>query len=286
MSPTRKWLLYSVYSIVITVFFLYLQFPSDVFETFIVSHANQIDPRLRLTVERIKPSLPPGIDITAASVHYGDKIAFTADTMRVVPKYETLFRPDTVYRFAGRAHGGRVNGELTRFENDQVRIEAEFSGIQVSDISAVQAFSTNDIAGVCDGTIGYQNRADAGGVFNTKISISNCTVALATPLPNLDALTFSRITAEVVYDNDRLQIKNCSLNSRQGTGKLAGTIQFRQPRESSRVDLTGSLKPNRIMLMAIKSLLPENLFAQISSGNRELTIRIRGTIGKPNIMFN
>jgi type II secretion system protein N len=123
-------------------------------------------------------------------------------------------------------------------------------------------------------------------VLDTTLSISNCSVELPTPLANLDTLAFSRVTADIALDKDRLEIKNCNLMGRQVAGEFTGMISLRNPYEKSSLNLTGTLKPNQIMLAAMKDLLPEYAFAQISSGKKEFTIRIQGPVENPNVRFN
>ncbi len=286
MKQTRKKFFYFVYIIVATVFFLYLLFPSDVVKAYIVTHANGVDPNFRVTVNDVKPSLPPGIRIADVSLYCAGQIVFSAEKVTVLPQYAKLIHPDTAFTLSGTAHGGRIKGRLTIEKDNHVGFDVELFSIQLETIPAIQSLFKEGISGRCSGTIRYRSKAGIGGVFDSTLSITNGTVEIVNRSLNLDTLIFDQISANIVLDNDRLRIKNCDIVSRQGNAKFAGTIQLRNPREKSTLNLTGNLKPNAALLTAIKGALPRGVFAKTGSGKTDLTLRLRGAFENPDVTFN
>jgi type II secretion system protein N len=286
MKQTRKTFFYFVYIIVATAFFLYMLFPSDVVKAYIVTHANGVDPNLRIRVDDVTPALPPGIRIVAASLYCAQHVVFSAERITVSPQYAKLIQPDTAFILTGTAHGGRLKGTLTIEKDNPVVLDTKLFDIQLERIPAVQSLFKEGVSGRCSGTIRYRSKTGTGGVFDSNLSISDVTVEISNRSLNLDTLIFDQISANIVLDNDRLHIKKCDVASRQGNAKFTGTILLRNPREKSTLNVTGTLKPNQVLLAAIRSTLPKGVFARVSSGKKDLTLQLRGAFENPTVRFD
>ena len=60
MKNAGKWLLCSIYIIVITALFIYYLFPSDAVKKYIAFNLNRANPELNITIDNIKPVFPSG----------------------------------------------------------------------------------------------------------------------------------------------------------------------------------------------------------------------------------
>ena len=63
MKPSKTTLLYTLYIIGITLFFLWYLFPSDTLKDYLAYRLGQSNPDVTVTIDRISPVLPPGIKL-------------------------------------------------------------------------------------------------------------------------------------------------------------------------------------------------------------------------------
>ncbi|MBW1699089.1 MAG: type II secretion system protein GspN [Deltaproteobacteria bacterium] len=271
-----------------TVFFLYWNFPSEAVKTYLVTHANRVHPDLRITMDHIKPVFPPGIQIDIR-LHHGDRTLFFAQKLKAVPQLKSFFGQKTIYNLSGITYGGKLKGTLSLSENKpahQIYIDANLFGIQLEKIPIVQSLFEADISGTCDGRVIYRDRVGRRGRFNTKFSVSGCKLKSTTPFLGSEILVINQITAEVVIDNNRFQIKNCMLKGPQGSGRLSGIITLRYPPQASTLNLTGTLNPSSEFLAVLEKEYGNSRFSKKGSDRMDLFFRIDGALKSPNVVFN
>ena len=286
MSKTRKRFLYLVYMFAVTGVFLYLQFPSDTAKTYLTAHANTVDPFFRVSLEEVKPTLPLGLRVSPVRVYWKRYLAFETDLVKIVPRYTSLIGPDLELNLSGVVYGGELVCRLTIGQEQQVNLDIDLSNIQLEQLPALRTRLRSIVPGTCSGSISYRNRKGATGKSSAKFSLSNVSIRTTIRGSNIQTITINRIETDVVLEEDNLQIKNCRVNSPQGNGNFVGMIYFGEPDAQIELNLTGTIKPNQVVLATIRPLLPKELFTQISSGNKELGISIRGPLDDPIVVFN
>jgi len=72
MKISKKSLLYTVYIIGITGFFLYYLFPSDALKSYLAYRLSQANPDITVTIDRISPVIPPGINLHDVGIVHQD----------------------------------------------------------------------------------------------------------------------------------------------------------------------------------------------------------------------
>ena len=61
ISNYKKWLGYLLFALILTVVLLYYRFPSDAVRDYLQAMAERANPRVVLSLERVKLSLPIGL---------------------------------------------------------------------------------------------------------------------------------------------------------------------------------------------------------------------------------
>ena len=286
MSKTRKWFFYAIYIIAVTGLFLYIQFPSDAAKAYITGHANTVDPFLRVSLGDVNPSLPIGLRIAAVGIYWKRYLAFETGRVTVYPRYATLMRSDVEFRLSGVAYGGGLDSRLTIVKKKQVSLKTDFKNILLEQLPAVKSPLKPGLSGACSGTLSYRSKTGTSGVTNAKLTITNAAINLATLSDSPLSFTLNRIEAEVVLEEDRLQIKRCQLNGPQGNGQFDGIVYLGESKRNIELDLKGTFKANQALLTDIKSMLSKDLFTQISSGKKDLGLTIQGSLEDPTVSFN
>ena len=280
MKNAGKWLLYSIYIIVITVFFIYYLFPSDAVKKQIAFNLNRADPDLNITIDNIKPVFPPGLKLYNVSFYRLSNLLLEAEQIKITPGLLSLFRPKTTFFFKGRAYEGILKGRADITAN-KLMINADLSGIWTKDIPVVQDLSNRKISGMLSGKITYSGDKEFAGTVNAELTLSDCEVELLTPVFNLESFTFESIEADVAMNNQNFQIKQCIAKGRQIEGNVSGFITIEDPPGKSVLNLTGKIKPHSLFLADLKKVFPTDLLFKKRHGKNGFPVRLSGTFDEP-----
>ena len=106
MKNAGKWLLCSIYIIVITALFIYYLFPSDAVKKYIAFNLNRANPELNITIDNIKPVFPPGLRLYNVSLYRLSNLLIEAEQIKITHGLLSLFRPKTTFFFNAEAYEG------------------------------------------------------------------------------------------------------------------------------------------------------------------------------------
>ena len=85
MNKLIKWVLYSGYVIVVTLFFLYVLFPADAAMEYFSGYLAKHHPEYAVTADIVKPSFPPGLNFRTVSIAYKGDTWIDLERVRVRP---------------------------------------------------------------------------------------------------------------------------------------------------------------------------------------------------------
>ena len=289
MNTTKQWLAYSVYFIIVIVFFLYTQFPSDTVEKYIINNLSRAVPDYRVSMERIKPSfLPIGVKLYNVNLDSETGPALHFETLKINPGLFSLLGKTPIVSFKGEIYQGTVKGKIEFAEtipSGPVAVDAKLSGIHVEKITWLELFFSSKMAGILGGTIAYGSDKTA----RTNLTLNDLSVELATPLLNmknltLHKLTFKTIEAKAELKRKRLQVKKINFTGDQANGDISGFIMLRSPVGKSHLNLNGTVTPSPAFLEEVEKNIPFELgflFGN-TSGENGFPFRIKGTFDKPD----
>jgi len=286
MNNTRKWLPYSLFVIAVTTFFIYYLFPSEKVKNYITFNLNKSYPGINIAIDHVKPAFPPGLRLYNVNFYMHD-LLFRSEQIKIAPGLLSLFRSKVIFFFKGRAYTGILEGkgEFTK-KRPKVMIEGKLSGMQIKEISAVKDFTGRNISGVLDGKFTYWNENESGDNLKAELIISDGELELLTPVFKLRSVPFSRIAADLVMKNRKLQVKRCIIKGDQMNGSFSGTITLKNNPGQSYLKLSGTIKPHPTFIEKLGKDLPANLLPKKIFGKDGVRIRVYGTIGKPRFFLN
>lgn len=285
MFNTRQYFLYTIYGIMVTVIFIYVLFPSETVKAYLIQGLNRSNPDLSMTIDRIKPVFPPGIKLSAIDLYRSGKSLMDVGQITIRPKYLSLFGENQSANFTGDVYGGNFKGTavlLTR-EPEPVRpmeINADFSGIQIEQIPFFETVFKRKISGRLQGKVLYKGK-ELAGTLTGNIILADSTIALPTSVFNLDHLTFESIEADLAFQSQMLQVKNCTLTGQQVKGSFSGFIRINTPFKESGINLSGTFKPQPSFIPALTQNIPKGLLPITVLSENGFTIRLRGTFAEP-----
>lgn len=286
MKKIRKWLLYALFVIGMTGFFLYWLFPSETAARFIAVKIGEAAPELNVEIGRVKPSFPPGLAMGGVRVFHNGVLIMEADRLDVTPELTSLLRPAKVFNFQSMLYDGTANGKtvVTMEENTEkpdIDVNAELAGLEIGQVRALRERTDYKVSGQLDGTITYTKKAaDESGDANLKVS--DLIVELVTPFLSLGSVTFRNITAEMAMDRaKRIRIRQCLMSGDQADGRLTGTITLKEVPEKSVLGISGNIKPHPAFMKEMGGEGIVTAFLKRRPGDKGIPFRIYGTIAEP-----
>jgi type II secretion system protein N len=283
MKISRNRLLLSAYIIGLFVFFLYICFPSDSIQTYLANRLSNMSPQIRVTIERVKPALPPGIRLFNVQLYHQDNFWGSIENIKLIPSLLSLFGSETEFSFQGNAYTGEIKGNAEIRTNSpavSMTVDTTLSGIQVKDVEAIQDVSDNNISGILNATLAYtidaRNRTMKG-----TLKLSDSRLELAVPIFNQDLLTFRDVQAEILLNNQTLTIQRCSIEGNQLDASISGSIILNRSTGTKALNLNATITPHSVLLAELKKSMPLFLLKGGKSAGQDISFKIRGTMEAP-----
>ena len=287
MRPATKILLYIVFGLTALVFFLYLRFPSDLVKQAMDERLRQVEPKARVEVDQISPTIPPGLKLEPLSVLYADLPVIRLDFLKITPNLFYLVSGSGRYSYRGNIGSGDVKGRaVTDNANNrqQSKITMTLNRVPLQYLEILNQWKGYKADGELDANIAYDS-SKGGGTADINLEISPARIAFDPPLMGISALDISQLTGQLVATQRMLQIKNCNVIGNQIDGKISGSIVFRDPIEESRISLSLSIKPQQEFLADHKDDMIGGLLSSANAQKRGVVFRITGTMNNPRYVI-
>lgn len=283
MERVKKYAAYTLYIFGATVFFLYILFPVDTVKTYIESRAAEVSPGMDLYVESLSMGFPPGFFFSNAYILSEEEPVVRLDRGRFTPAYRSLFSSNPAVHFTGEMAGGHADGTIsmqTGQDNSTLATRIRFSAVDLQRLPVLATLYPGTFSGAAQGELDYQASIGAmgrsPGAGALMLEISGFRLDLDEDIMGLEYFDFSEITVEAQMANGRLNVVQINLVGAQFSAKGNGTIDFRQPIESSRLNLEGTLEIHPPLMRRVGAFLPRQY-----RGDDTIPFRITGTMENP-----
>jgi type II secretion system protein N len=289
MKPSKKTVLYTAYIISVTIFFLWYLFPSDTLKEYLASRLTRGKSDVSVTIDSLRPILPPGIKLQDVVITRQSKTLIKLASLNVMPELRSLLSDKTVVNFESRAYQGRLGGRAELGDGRQgkgLKIDGNFAGIQLQQISVLKQLSEHEISGVLDGTFTYADTSPNRSLTG-NLTLTNCRILLATPVFSQKSFEFKNIEADLTMQDNTLVIKQLNAKGNQLDLHLAGNVGFNgtDPAEN-KLDLTGTVTPHHAFLAKIGNDIPVDLLRNKKAGSTAISFRVDGTMDEPGFSLN
>ena len=289
MMNRKSQLLYGIYILAVTVFFLYILFPSDTVATYVTSRLNRVNSDINVDVDRVRLAFPLGLTLHDARVYYLGTEVLKTDNLKIVPSFLSLFRSRIVFFFTGSAFEGRLEGrgEFDKRKPDhQAVIAIKLAGIKIKDIAAVKHFLGRKVTGSLKGTVTYRNSGRSDRELDAGLVISDGELEILMPILKQKNIPFTELETNITIKNEKINIKRCTMKSDQLNGSISGIVNLNEPLSQSRLRLSGLIKPMPEFLEKLGKDLPANLLPQKILSKKVVRIRIYGSLDQPRFYMN
>ena len=287
MKFSKKQILYAAYIIGIVIFFLYYLFPAETLKQYIAYRLTQGNPSIKVTIDRLRASLPPGVKLFDVTVSHKGEAIIGLDNLKITPGILSMLGSTKTMSFAGDAYSGKIKGTADIDEETQpqkLTVDAELSGIQIQRISTLQRMAEHKLSGLLNGQVAFKN-SGRNQTANGNLTITTGRIDFAQPLLNQKFLAFKDIDAELALKNQTLLIKRCSLKGSQLDASISGTISLNTRTGGNRLNLDGTMKPHHVLLATLEKSMPVNLLPREKAGSNGFSFKINGTLESPIFSF-
>ncbi len=265
----RKVIGYSIYGILITLFFLYVGFPSKSVTRYIETAVEGANSGVLLSVDSIRPSLPPGLNMTGVEARFAERpeMSFKAQSIKVRPAITSLLTGRLTLIIKGNLYNGKISARISflkRFSTrGQCRIKTSFSDIQLGNIAPIEATAGRNIDGKLSGSLSYDGdyRKPFDGKGQAVFSLTDGKVELLNTTFGFDALKFDKAGTKLRFQKRTLTINALDIEGTQLIGSFKGNLFFEKDIMQSRLDVKGDV--------------------EIPALGRKVTTTLKGTLLKP-----
>jgi len=293
ISKNKKRFGYLLFALVLTAALLYYRFPSDVLRDYLQATADKVTPTLLLSIDRIEPSIPIGLNFLKTKVAFKDipdRVIFTADSFLLRPQLMALLRGKSKYSFRCVAYKGDLSG-CVYIKRDGAKgfidTEIELKDIHIGDYTYLAYLIGRHVEGTLGGTISYKGRHDSltTGSGKANLTLSHGRVKLLQPLLTFDSIDFNEMGIEMVLKKQKIKIARLEFKGQQLQGALSGTITLKEEFAKSSLDLRGTIEPFAAFFKNATGIQDTVKFFKERLNMGTLSFVIRGTLKEPRIKF-
>lgn len=244
----KKFLLFTLYGILITIVFLYLLFPSTLVKSRLENAVNS--PDVILKMESLRPSLPFGLklkNVSASSTSFAN-ISFQGDMLDLQFHPWNFLQKHTHLGLNGKAYGGNFDGyvDLTSLSKIYPPREGKlnFKNIDLAKCALIKNFLVKEITGKISGTWTYISNGEAGKNPSGTITLSLTRGAypLVESFLGLNRIEFDRCEIKAHLKDGVLRIENLQTFGPQVNCLLKGEVTLADDYKNSQLSLNGTLE--------------------------------------------
>lgn len=262
----------AAYIFITAIVFLYVLFPADTVKSYLIYRLSGFTSDVSLDIDNLRLRIPPGIVLQDVGVRYLNKPAALIESIQLVPAYISLFSRNAAVDFTGTLAGGNIVGRTNISGSPAIR-DLSFDDIRMAQLPIVQELFPIKISGRASGAL----KCGEDGKGSAALKLAQFKCDLNTPMMGMKELTFSRIETEAEMNGREVRIKRIDLDGPQASGSGSGTVTISQPFETSRINLSGTVKLNPSLMQSVGALLSRG-----SAKEGGIPIRITGTFKEPN----
>lgn len=294
-GKSKKWAGYVLYCVILMGVLLYYRFPSEVFKDYLQTTVANVDPRLLLSLDSIRPAIPIGLKLSQPELSIKGKPErplFSAKSLFVGPELWSILKGKLTFRFSCEAYQGHVQGYVT-LEKKSLKgpydTFAEIKNVRIGDSLYLQDLLGRQVEGTLEGRVAFKGeyRLPMDGIASLNLRLSDGRLEFLNlhPLLNLGAVDFREIQIEGALEKRNLNLTRLQFKGGPFNGTLTGSIRLNQIFLKSRLKLRGKIQLSAAFLKSIGKDPDTMKFIQQRMKKGTLTIDISGTFSDPKVRF-
>lgn len=243
----KKTLWLTLYTILVSVLFLYLLFPSDLVQSRLEEAFHSTD--FVLKTKSLKPSLPLGIKLKNAAVSSASsaQVLFQSDWLDIQIKPLSLFQKNTQIGISGKAYGGIFDGQFGLNSLAKIYPLKEgllnFQNIDLARYTSIKTLLGKEITGKAKGSWKYQiGQGDRGPTGSLSVFLTKGTYTLIEPFLGLNRIDFDRGEVQGRFQGGNFLMEKFEMTGAQVKCSLKGEITPADDLKNSWLNLSGTME--------------------------------------------
>lgn len=283
MKKLRAWLAYSFYVFVLGAIFVYILFPSEAVNRYIVTRVAAVSPDVQLSIGDVSPVLPPGLKLNRVTIALDNGSFLEAPVIRIYPRWLSLLGKKPSVAYSAVAGQGKIRGAATFSESPvdrRLHLEADLESVRMEQLGSLQPIADYGFEGTVSGNIRYASGKNP--VADVRLTATDVALAPPRPVLGIRRLRFASVRTEVTLQRGNLEFSRVVLAGEQMNGELTGSVVLGQHLMDSTVSMGGTLQ---IDLRAPGSETDSRTGSPgggLSLAGR-VPVRIQGTLANPRV---
>ncbi|MFH0729263.1 MAG: type II secretion system protein GspN [Pseudomonadota bacterium] len=284
MTRFRIRLFYTLYSLAAALFFLFLLFPGESVKKEITNRIEGIYPPYHLRIGRLKPSLPPGIQMSGLTLMDNNESLITVSKLNLIPKFFRLMRGQFSFRFEGDAHEGTFSGEMNCGKDNWTRAEQlslRVAHLKIKEAALKVIEGAPVLSGILNGDLTYSQSEKGGDVTDATVSLKEITLGLPALSAQGGNIAFETVDAAFSIEKQTLTFRQFTFTGRQVEGNITGSVRLAEPAAKSQLNLRLEISIRPEYLDQLAQLIPLVLLQSHNNSQNSYKLRIFGKLDKP-----
>lgn len=286
ISNNKNWLWYTCYAAVMTVFFLYVLFPSRALTDYVRTELESRYPEINVSFKKIGVSVSPGINIRGLKIALRENPGtpvYVSEKTSVRVSIPGWLTGDPKYFFKSKVQGGEISGFIEQKEiakKERIESTINFKDIKLDENVFIDPVISQTLEGTLTGEIKYIGDLPDLLRGNAEISadMTDGSIKLVKPFLGMDTVEFKKISLSGVLDNRRLTIKDLNMTGGPFSGSATGTVQINNNFPSSRLNLRAEIEPSPSLMQENPNVGKAIDLVKNQMKGGKLPVNIRGTI--------
>lgn len=284
MKNKKRLIVYIFWGFFSTLLFLYALFPSSLLKRAVTDSLRNYSPEFKVTFKDIRPAFPPGLKLTGVNLFHQEKEFLKADYLKLTPGLFSLISDRKKIRVTASSLGGMFQTSLSYKERPggpDLFVKTDIESIQLEKLPLEELIPGGGLKGLLDLKGEWDISGQKVKKGEVEILLKAATVAIKSPIPDINALSFDTIQVIGEITNNRMEIKKGDVAGKEADGSVTGFIDLKIPLETSALDLKGTVKPRQEFLKSIGKKFPVGILLGKVAQKSGVPFTVRGTIQEP-----
>lgn len=245
----KKWFWYTAYIILLTVFFLYILFPSGLFTDFIKLEAEKNIPGINVEIDKIRPSVMFGINISGLKISSDENpetAIFNSEKTSISFSVIDLLKGRIKCRFKSAVKGGRISGFFSKKDKDNIDALIEFKNINLDDKAFIHPVLNQRIEGALKGKVLFSGDPGNPVKGNTELfmELTRGRFKFKKTFFGINDIDVRGLDFSGEISNRKFLIKKLDLTGALMNGTASGSIDLAEDLLASRLNLKAEIEPS------------------------------------------
>ena len=264
---------------------LYAQFPGKMAAKYIEQTFSQINSQIKIEIDNVTPSFPPGMKIESILINYADTPIARLENFKSFFKLFTLFSDTVTGSFKADVFNGIISGivRVSKEKPREIGIETDLGNLNLKNIHMGKSLSDGRFSGILNGKVTVDFKQ--GHIRKNYGELKFMDLILQFPEALFAVETYSFSSGNIKFfmpKQNIIKIEDCILKGRQIDVQTSGEIKVAREFQKSILNFKARIVLYPMFFMNAGDSVPVDI-SKNESDNAIISLKIGGTIQNPTI---